>query len=227
MDLDKLKTRIQGLRAKTVENGCTEQEALLAAAKVAEMLDQYDLSLTDVELSQEQCERGVIDTNRKQRQPISLCLGAIGEFCDCKPWLEKDPSGKVRYVFFGLKPGVEMAHYVYDIINAAMLSEWETHRKAQRFIRYADDVRGSFLMGMAVSIAEKLTAMKAERDAVNRAVSGRDLVVVKQAVIEAEFAKLDMQFRQSRASSRKVAPDAFAAGQEAGRGVSFHRALKG
>ncbi len=48
--LDNLKTRIQGLRAKTTDNGCTEAEALLAAAKVAELLDRYDVSLTDVEI---------------------------------------------------------------------------------------------------------------------------------------------------------------------------------
>jgi hypothetical protein len=33
--VDKLKTRIQGLRAKTTDNGCTEAEALLAAAAVS------------------------------------------------------------------------------------------------------------------------------------------------------------------------------------------------
>ena len=48
--LDKLKVRIQSLRAKTIENGCTEDEALSAAAKVAELLDRHDLSLSDVEL---------------------------------------------------------------------------------------------------------------------------------------------------------------------------------
>jgi len=41
--LDRLKTRIQGLHSKTTDNGCTEAEALLAAAKVAELLDRYDL----------------------------------------------------------------------------------------------------------------------------------------------------------------------------------------
>ena len=73
-DLDKLKSRIQALRAKTVQNGCTEAEALSAAAKVAELLDQYDLSLSDVDLRQSPCEQGVIDTNRKQRQPITSCI---------------------------------------------------------------------------------------------------------------------------------------------------------
>src|SRR6185312_9142865 len=44
-DLERLVQRIQGLRAKTVEQGCTEQEALTAAEKVAELLDRYGLSL--------------------------------------------------------------------------------------------------------------------------------------------------------------------------------------
>jgi hypothetical protein len=48
--LDKLKLRIQALRAKTIDNGCTEDEALSAAAKVAELLDRYDLSLSDVDI---------------------------------------------------------------------------------------------------------------------------------------------------------------------------------
>ena len=38
---DRLKTRIQGLRAKTTDNGCTEAEVLSTAAKVAELLDRY------------------------------------------------------------------------------------------------------------------------------------------------------------------------------------------
>ncbi len=44
-EMDKLIGRIQALRAKTVAQGCTEQEALAAAAKVAELLDRYGLSL--------------------------------------------------------------------------------------------------------------------------------------------------------------------------------------
>jgi hypothetical protein len=43
-ELDKLKARIQALRAKTINNGCTEDEALSAASKVAELLDRYDLA---------------------------------------------------------------------------------------------------------------------------------------------------------------------------------------
>jgi hypothetical protein len=39
-DIDRLVQRIQALRAKTVKQGCTEQEGLAAAEKIAELLDR-------------------------------------------------------------------------------------------------------------------------------------------------------------------------------------------
>ncbi len=203
-DLDKLKNRLQALRAKTIANGCTEEEALAAAAKVAELLDRHDLSVSDLEIREEQCEQSVIITNRKQRQPISACIPAIAEYCDCKVWREKDDTG-IRYVFFGLKPSIEMAHYVYDVIATAMQTAWVQYALAQRILRYGKDEKGSFMFGMAVSIGQKLIAMKAERDEANRVSSGRDLVVVRHAIVESEFAKLDLNLRRGRTSGKRVA----------------------
>jgi len=220
-DLDRLKARLQALRAKTTANGCTEEEALAAAAKVAELLDRHDLSLSDLDLRAESCEQAALETNRKQRQPISACIPAIAEYCDCKVWREKDEAGRIRYVFFGLRPSLEMARYVHDVIATAMQTAWEAYASERRFIRYGHDERGSFLFGMAVSIADKLVAMKAERDESNRRSSGRDLVVVRHAIVEAEFAKLDLTLRRGRASGKKVAAAAFEAGQAAGLAVTI------
>ncbi len=221
-ELDKLKRLIQALRAKTVTNGCTEEEALIAAAKAAELLDRHDLSLSDLEIRTGQCERSAIATNKKQRQPISACLPAIAEFCNCKVWLEKDENRHIHYVFFGLRHSIEMAHYVYDVITAAMQRAWEHYARTQRFIRYGRDEKGSFLFGMAVSIAEKLVVMKTERDEATRLGTGRDLVVLHQSVVESEFAKLDMTFRRGRSSGKKVAAAAFEAGQDAGQGITVN-----
>ncbi len=226
-DLDKLKARLQALREKTTANGCTEEEALAAAAKVAELLDRHDLSLSDLEIREEQCAQSAIETNRKQRQPISSCIPAIAEYCDCKVWQEKDETGRVRYVFFGLRPSIEMAHYVYDVIATAMQTAWMQYARNQRFIRYGHDEKGSFLFGMAVSIANKLSAMKMERDEAIRISSGRDLVVVRRAVVDTEFAKLDLNLRRGRASGKKVALKAFEAGQVAGQALALHPGVGG
>jgi len=224
-DLDRLKARIQALRAKTIANGCTEEEALAAAAKVAELLDRHDLSVSDLDLRDTACARIEIETRRKQRQPISACIPAIATYCDCKVWRESDAEGQIRYVFFGLPASLELAQYVHDVIATAMQAEWDRHVRASRLVRYGRDEKGSFLFGMAVSLADRLVEMKSERDQATRDSSGRDLVVVRQAVVETEFAKLDLTLRRGRTSGKRVAADAFAAGQAAGRTVTIRPAV--
>jgi hypothetical protein len=65
----------------------------------------------------------------------------------------------------------------------------------------------SFTLGMVASIADKLTAMKVERDAVNSG-TGRDLVVLEAVVVESEFKKLDLNLRAVRRQSRMVSTSA-------------------
>jgi hypothetical protein len=218
-ELDKLKGRIQGLRAKTIDNGCTEAEALLAAAKVAELLDRYDLSLTDVEIREAPCEQRAYETRRKKRIPLDDCIGAIANFCDCRVWREKNAEGEARYVFFGLRSDVEVAHYLTEVVDAAVRSElgrFKTSAAYQRF-RHQDRhvANASFTLGMVASIADKLTAMKAGRDQANNS-TGRGLVVLKAAVVDAELEKLNLKLRTARRPSRMVSPTAYEAGEAAG-----------
>jgi hypothetical protein len=218
-ELDKLKGRIQGLRAKTIDNGCTEAEAMLAAAKVAELLDRYDLSLTDVEIREAPCEQRAYETRRKKRIPLDDCIGAIANFCDCRVWREKNAEGEARYVFFGLRSDVEVAHYLTEVVDAAVRSElgrFKTSAAYQRF-RHQDRhvANASFTLGMVASIADKLTAMKAGRDQANNS-TGRGLVVLKAAVVDAELEKLNLKLRTARRPSRMVSPTAYEAGEAAG-----------
>lgn len=74
---------------------------------------------------------------------------------------------------------------------------------------------GSFTLGMVASIADKLTTMKTGRDAVNNR-TGRDLVVLKASVVEAELEKLDLKLRTVRQARRMVLPTAYEAGEIAG-----------
>jgi hypothetical protein len=228
--LDRLKTRIQGLRAKTTDNGCTEGEALSAAAKVAELLDRYDLSLTDVEIHDAPCERREYETHRKKRIPLDDCIGAIADFCDCRVWREKNPAGEARYVFFGLGADIEVAHYLTELIDAAVRSELGRYKTsaAYRRIRHQDRymANASFTLGMIASVADKLTAMKAVRDQANQG-AGRDLVVVKASVVDAELAKLGLQLRTVRRASRMVAPTAYDAGGAAGASLAINPAVRG
>jgi hypothetical protein len=227
-DLEKLKARIQALRAKTVDNGCTEEEALSAAAKVAELLDRHDLSLSDIALREEACARAVFDTKRKRRAALEGCVTTIGDFCDCRVWRESNEAGTYRYVFFGLKPDVAVAEYLCAVVDAAMQTELLRFKVSKNYLSYARRDRAaagtSFLHGMAGSIALKLQDMKAARDTANRG-AGRDLVTVKHGIVEHEFGRLGLDFRTVAAGRRTVIGGAYDAGDAAGAALVLNPGL--
>lgn len=227
---DKLRGRIQALRAKTIDNGCTEGEALAAAAKVAELLDRYELSLTDIEIRETQCEERVYETRLKKRIPIDECIGAIAAFCDCRVWREKNAAGEARYVFFGLPADVEVAYYLTELIDGAVRAELGRYKVSAEYKRFRHQDRhlanASFTLGMCASIADRLTAMKAERDGVIRS-SGRGLVVLKAAVVDTELEKLGLKLRTIEAGpGRMISPDAYDAGGAAGESVALNPGIR-
>ncbi len=227
---DRLRTRIQALRAKTIDNGCTEGEALAAAAKVAELLDRYELSLTDIEIRETQCEERVYETHLKKRIPIDECIGAIAAFCDCRVWRQKNAAGEARYVFFGLPADVEVAHYVTELIDGAVRIELGRYKVSAEYKRFRHQERhlanASFALGMCASIADRLVAMKAERDGVVWS-TGRGLVVLKAAVVDTELERLGVKLRTVEAGpGRFISPDAYDAGGVAGEAVSLNPAIR-
>lgn len=219
---------IQALRAKTIDQGCTEQEALASARKVAELLDRYGLSLSEVDMRDQACQSFGVDTGRKRRAPVDECMPVVGLFCDCKVWGETGKEGAIRFVFFGLPADVEAARYLHELIVATFETETARFKRAE-VAKGADGRRvsaHSFQVGLAHGISDKLTGLKAERDAANRRATGRDLVPLKTSVIEDELEKLGLCFRaKSQNRKRKVAPGAYDAGRAAGRKFEPHRSV--
>src|SRR3984893_13811999 len=216
-DLARVFQLIQALRAKTVDQGCTEQEALASANKVVELLDRYGLSLSEIELRRQVCEGIGIDTERRRRGAFDTCVPGIAGFCDCKVWTETTATGPIRYIFFGLPADVEAAHFLYDLIDVTFTTE-TTQFKTGAIYGYLDpDERrkavNSFQIGLSHGIAGKLKTMKAERDVTNKTSSGRDLMPLKTSVIDDELTKLGLSFQvKSRARRKRVLVDAYEAG---------------
>jgi hypothetical protein len=210
--MDKLRTRIQALLAKTIANGCTEPEALAAAAKVAELLDRHQLSLDQVELSRSTCRRHDYRPPKKLKAAMEACIGAIAAYCDCKAWIEKGGDGQAVAVFFGLETDLELAASVIAMVEAALRGGAEAYKRSRKVVSYRNDESRSFLMGMALGMADRLLAMKDERGRGH----GRALVPVKHAVVDAEFAKLGLSLKTGGPSGRRLWAGAFDAGLEAG-----------
>ena len=81
-ELTRVKARIKALADKTVSNGCTEAEAMAAAEMVGRLLDQYALSMEEIDVREEGCVQVEIPIGGKRRRPIDGCVTAIARFCD-------------------------------------------------------------------------------------------------------------------------------------------------
>ena len=225
-ELDRLIGRIQALRAKTVEQGCTEAEALAAAEKVAELLDRYGLSLSEIDLKQQACEGLSVETGRRRVGPVDDCVPAVAAFFDCRAWGEKSAAGTLRYVFFGLPADVAAARYLYELVERAFETETARFRAGDTYAAMPTRVRrtatNSFGIGLARGIAAKLRTLREAREAALRGSSGCDLVVAKAGVVDAELDKLGLRFRARKGTAgRRVLTHAFEQGHEAGLGFEY------
>ena len=111
----------------------------------------------------------------------------------------------------------------FHAIGARLLRETAAYKKREP----GASVR-SFQIGLAHGIRHKLHAMKAERDATNRASGTRALVPIKHNVIEEELAKLGLSLRaKPKARRRKVTLDDYEADVAAGRQFEPHRSVEG
>ena len=227
--LERLVQRIQGLRAKTVAQGCTKQEALAAAEKAAELLDRYGLSLGELDFRAQPCDGIGIQTNRRRFAPIDSCIPAIAAFFDCRVWVEQAKGTTLRYVFFGLRGDVAASQYLYEMVERAFETETEAFRTGDLYSRMAGGRRSaanSFQIGLARGLSRKLQSMRAARDASRRSASGQDLVPVKTAMVDEEVAKLGLDLHAREIGRRKrVLTDAFAAGEAAGQRFEFAPAI--
>jgi hypothetical protein len=235
IELEKVKNRIRALSEKTVENGCTEAEAMSAATMVGRLLDQYALGMDECDIKAERCTERYVPSGGKHRRPIDLCLPAIASYCGCKVWLH---CGSREYVFFGLEPDLMLAVYLYSVIDKAMANELEVFRKTPiyRASQHGLVARNSFLRGMARRVALRLRAMQDERAAKMKSdtapqhpgapASGHALVLVKNAKVEDEWAALALKLISPKKSRPRIRDQAcFAQGEQAGDRVRLDRPL--
>jgi hypothetical protein len=189
---ERIVERARALLSMTVQNGCTEAEAMTAAGKGAKLIGESDLALGDVEDVHDtrvgqQSEPMQSAQNRRHMHAAGVYASVtIGEFFDCKCWRDQ-----VEIIFFGAKDDVMLAHVTLNMVRVAMDRDLSVFLQgpALEIEGHPATLKASFLRGMADRIAGRFTILKQERTAQARS-RGNELVVLKGSLVDAEFAKL-------------------------------------
>ena len=203
---------IRELQKKTEENGCSEAEALSAAEKIGQLMEEHDIDLGEIGIKEEGVKATQVRVFAADDYAGTLVTG-IKRFCSLIAYLDTNYRGAAAcYVLFGLPHDLELATYLYEICCEAMDEDWARFMERNG---YSIAKRQSFRLGFATRVYERLKLMKEERDQRTYVKTGTALVVVKDAVVKQEFDKLGISLRKT---GPRVARDnhAFAQGHAAG-----------
>lgn len=211
-NLQSISTRIRALLAKASDAGVTEHEALAFAAKARELMDRYQLDLTDLELREE----GTARVQSPMRDPDigTILVNPISRYCDCKGWTA---SRRGHVEFFGLRSDADLASWLWIALRSFVEIETLNWSLAEGGTR--QDVL-DFSHACARRIAERLRAAKPAPSGAR----GQALLVVKNQLVTEEFAKLNLHLGQRSATATRPS-EAAAAGYATGARASFGRPI--
>ncbi len=242
-ELDRVKLKIKALTAKTVSNGCTEQEALAAMQGVGRLLSQYNLTMNEIDVRDNTYKTIYVDIGRKRRHPINGCVMALAAMTNAKTWFSRyghkgvagyhGDKNNSAFAFFGVSHDMELIEYLFNVIKNAIDTETTNFKTSEMYVnKYTGEHRKSmsvcFQKGMASRISSRLYDIKKQNDSemeAARANTGRALMVLKGQLIKDAFEKEGIKLTKSYSFSTIRSYDSYAKGQIAGEKVNLSRPL--
>lgn len=225
MNRENLLDKIRALLSKTTGNGCTEAEALAALDKARAMMDAYEVTEADLQLTK--AEAAVLRSEPAgSRDPHNIkwyLCSAVADFCDCKAWRARNGG----LVFCGMQSDAQFATWLLDSLALFVQGELTNHlmgnlapKGERRFV-----ING-FVVGCTGRISSRLDTLTQQSKAA-AAGNSRALVVTKTAAIKATMDKAGIKLRTGRSSSCRLDGNSYRAGQAAGERASFGRPVNG
>ncbi|WP_060872897.1 DUF2786 domain-containing protein [Myroides odoratus] len=227
----KVKGKIRALLNKTVENGASEEEAMLALKKANELMLENFLCERDLE--------GVAPEKIIEvREPIvvssydfSWFYGDLARLFDCECFWTTGRKGDI--VFFGFESDAKLAMYFYQMIMKLAFSSIEEYKNSFEFIHAKSFYRthgrtlvASFVKGFTIRLGERLTEMYQQRKA--SIPYGMGLMVIqKDEEVKSEFKKQHPKLKVHKVNLDNLEEAAFRSGQEKSKEVDLVQPLNG
>lgn len=223
----KLLDKIKALLSKTVDNGCTEAEAMAALSMAQAMMDAHEITEDEVnETKQESAIRAEMKDMRDPHHIRTHLVVRISEFTNTKTWRSEYRTQKFKYNFVGLQSDVDFAMWLTETLTMFVQRELKNYIWSNNYTALEPSMKrrviNGFVHGCCSRINQRLKELT-EQGKVHKTDNGNALVVVKNELIERKMQELGLQLRDSRSRSTRIEPNAYGAGKAAGDRASFGR----
>lgn len=223
----KLLDKIKALLSKTVDNGCTETEAMTALSMAQAMMDAHEI--TEDEVNETKYESAIRAEMKDMRDPHHIrthLVVRISEFTNTKTWRSEYRTQKFKYNFVGLQSDVDFAMWLTETLTMFVQRELKNYIWSNNYTALEPSMKrrviNGFVHGCCSRINQRLKELT-EQGKVHKTDNGNALVVVKNELIERKMQELGLQLRDSRSRSTRIEPNAYGAGKAAGDRASFGR----
>ncbi len=240
----KIAAKIRALLDKTIENGCSEAEALVAVEKATELMRKHQITMTEAEIVAEGFERAKVNwKDRKSTLVRDLLCAAVSEYTDTRVW-RTTGLNKVRtvIVFFGLQSDVTYASWLLEALTDFVIRQAEdfidreVKNLAEEFgcseavVRRTrkgrlDSNHTGFMIGCARRLNARLRAERPQQQV--KSATGNALVVIDKRRLVNDALKAE-GVRLRSGSSRSISmgsASGYAAGTAAANSANFNRGV--
>lgn len=143
----------------------------------------------------------------------------------------KMTRGNTNYVFYGLESDVEMAEFLFKLIQNSIESETRRYKKTTEYREHRGPKKSashSFQHGMASRISARLEEMTDQMrvEMSNEDTTGRDIMVIKDDHVEREFKTTGIRLTNFKRRPRISSYAGYGAGSKAGDNVNLSRPLE-
>ena len=202
----KILERIKSILSKTMENGCTEGEAMAALAKARELMATYEIDEKELEEVAEKAQIHKTASSDPYEIKRGLCVN-VGRFTSCKAFRDREDV-----INFAGKPGdIIFATWLLDTLQRFIMRELRNYQKEKikKGAFHSNNLTSSsFVAGCAYRINEKL----------------KELAPINWATTQELIVKeLNMSLTKSRSRDRNINEAAANAGMNAGSHARFDR----
>jgi len=223
--ISSLSKRMKALAAKTVENGCSEQEALAAFEMLSKMQEKYNLSLNEATL---RAEGGAyIVYNGQYNEASLMAISGIKELTNTAYVVDVDNKA---VLFFGTAHDCEYASYLFAIVNSSLGRSYNNFIPSKEYAVLRKKkiteahIRYSFYIGVAERLCYRLLEMA---KGINNTLSttGKEIVVIKETINKQMMERLGIK---TQSVSKDLSFNALAhdKGMEAGGKIPLAKGVK-
>lgn len=215
MEQDKIINRIRKVLALT--KSTYQEEAHAALLKAQELMAQHGFTMTEIEISQENHEKEVVDmcVSKKKRNAWyekSLAATVGGNF-RCHPYFT--PGSGVYFI--GIKEDVNIAIKVYLYALKTMVFLANDYVKKNSLGMSSKGIKNDYLFGFLRGLKEKFEAQVESK--------GYALILIKDALVDQAVDQKRLRKRKANPVIIAGASDAREAGYQDGRAFDGNRKM--